>query len=198
MTDIGVSGIYTITNLVNGKIYVGSSIGIKKRFWEHKSALRNNKHCSAHLQKAFTKYGIENFSFELLIECDKKFLQSAEQYWINMLNSANHKYGYNIACVAGSTKGLPFTDEHRKKISEAKRGQKCPWNSLIDPFIRARAAQKVNRIPVVMLDKYTGIEIREFESTKQAAEFVNGQDVGISFACNGKRKTHKGFMWRYK
>ena len=59
-------GIYIIQNLVNGNIYIGSSINIRKRFSQHKSTLRHNTHRNKHLQNAWNKYGEENFEFIII------------------------------------------------------------------------------------------------------------------------------------
>ena len=65
------SGIYIIKNLLNEKIYVGSSVNIKKRFQEHKLNLRKNEHANFHLQKSWNLHGEENFIFVELEYCDK-------------------------------------------------------------------------------------------------------------------------------
>ena len=57
----------------------------KNRFYQHKNNLLKNKHCNSYLQNAVNKYGIENFKFEILEECDKEFLNSQENYWVQML-----------------------------------------------------------------------------------------------------------------
>jgi len=59
-------GIYIIRNLVNNKIYIGSSVNIKRRFSQHKSTLRHNTHRNKHLQNAWNKYGEINFEFVIL------------------------------------------------------------------------------------------------------------------------------------
>ena len=63
-------GVYKITNLVNGKVYIGSSVNIKSRKWKHFYSLSHNKHQNQHLQRAYNKYGKENFSFEILKHID--------------------------------------------------------------------------------------------------------------------------------
>lgn len=57
------AGVYAIINLVNGKFYIGSSIGMNTRWWNHLIDLRNGTHENAHLQNSFNKYGEENFIF---------------------------------------------------------------------------------------------------------------------------------------
>lgn len=62
-----VSGIYTITNKVTGKLYIGESLDIYRRWHdEHIPQLRKNCHYNKELQKDFNKYGEENFSFDIL------------------------------------------------------------------------------------------------------------------------------------
>lgn len=62
-----VSGIYTITNKVRGKLYIGESLDIYRRWHdEHIPQLRKNRHYNKELQNDFNKYGEENFSFEIL------------------------------------------------------------------------------------------------------------------------------------
>lgn len=60
------AGVYLISNNVNGKCYVGSTIHLNRRRLEHFSALANCKHVNAHLQNAYNKYGREVFDFEIL------------------------------------------------------------------------------------------------------------------------------------
>lgn len=56
--------IYKITNLINGKSYIGQTNDYKRRFREH----REKNYCNTEnlLYKAFDKYGIDNFSFEVI------------------------------------------------------------------------------------------------------------------------------------
>lgn len=80
--------IYKTTNLINGKIYVGQD------------STNNPKYLGSGLllEKAFIKYGIENFKKEILEKCSsKKELDLREIFWIEKLNSINKKIGYNIA-----------------------------------------------------------------------------------------------------
>lgn len=63
-------GVYKITNVVNGKYYVGSSFEIEKRFWRHINELEKGVHHCIHLQRAWNKYGVDAFIFEIAKECD--------------------------------------------------------------------------------------------------------------------------------
>lgn len=88
-------GIYKITNLINGKVYVGSSVNIHQRWKREKNAAYNPNDGSYNypLSRAFRKYGIENFSFEVLEECSQAMLIEREQYYVDVYDSLNK--GYN-------------------------------------------------------------------------------------------------------
>ncbi len=89
-------GIYKIKNIINNKVYIGSSINILDRKRTHLYKLRKNKHENNHLQNSFNKYGEKNFIFSIIIECDKEKRGEEEEKFIELYNSINRKFGYNI------------------------------------------------------------------------------------------------------
>ena len=89
-------GIYKIKNLINGKIYVGQSNNIERRFAQHKSPYEQARFSDKPLYKAFLKYGIENFDFSIIEECSIEQLNDREKFWISELNTLIHQNGYNI------------------------------------------------------------------------------------------------------
>lgn len=89
-------GIYKITNKINNKTYIGQSICIERRFAQHKSPYEQERFSDKPLYKAIKKYGIENFSFEVVEECSVDQLNKKEAYYINLYNSLCHENGYNI------------------------------------------------------------------------------------------------------
>ncbi len=107
-------GIYKITNRINNKIYIGQSINCEKRFNEHKSSEHNK-----HLKRAYDKYGLENFSFEVLEETEESLLNERETYYIEFFNSINPKIGYNKR--AGGDKPY-YSDEMKAKLKEKRWG----------------------------------------------------------------------------
>jgi group I intron endonuclease len=112
-------GVYKITNTTNGHAYVGSSAnksrqGIDGRMRDHRTNLLANKHCNAHLQHAWNKYGADAFVFEVLLYCDPEHCLMHEQIALDY-----YKPEYNIAPTAGSSLGRKHSDEtieHFKKI----------------------------------------------------------------------------------
>lgn len=117
---IKIIGIYSITNKINNKKYIGYSIDIKRRWATHKRDLKNNKHENDHLQKAYNKYGENAFKYQIIEECTQEELKNKEKYWITFYNSKNN--GYNMS--EGGDGILNPTEDVRKKISEALKGEK--------------------------------------------------------------------------
>ncbi|MGG3889605.1 GIY-YIG nuclease family protein [Metabacillus fastidiosus] len=117
-------GIYMILNLINNKIYIGSSINIKKRWQAHKSYLNINQHSNRYLQNAWNKYGEENFKFKVIDNfIDQSLILLREQYWIDYFQSADEECGYNISPTAGNLMGFKHSDETKRKISTRMKGK---------------------------------------------------------------------------
>lgn len=101
-------GIYKITNLINGKIYIGKSLNIKARIQAHKSYYKtnapskNNKYWHNKLYTAMREFGIDNFSFEVIEECKSEELDQKEIYWINYYDSYNNGYNMTLGGDGGS------------------------------------------------------------------------------------------------
>lgn len=115
------SGIYKITNLLNGKCYVGSARSLDSRWRRHSHDLAHGKHHSRKLQRAFDKYGASAFEFSVLEHVsDLAQLIIREQHWIDALNA--FKTGYNALPAAGSALGQVRSEETRAKL----RGRVIP------------------------------------------------------------------------
>lgn len=94
--------IYKILNNINNKFYIGSTNNYKRRWYQHKYKLKNNKHCNIYLQHAWNKYGKDNFEFIILedgLTDDKNIQFEREQYFLDTLNPF-HPNGYNISKMA--------------------------------------------------------------------------------------------------
>lgn len=118
------SGIYGIFNEVNGKVYIGSTVnkrGFNARWGRHKKELNDNLHINIHLQRAWNKYGKDNFRFAILEECSEDSLIRQEQAWIDCYNSQDYRFGYNIR-DAGSQGHL--SEETKNKIRLKMLGRK--------------------------------------------------------------------------
>ena len=89
-------GIYKITNQQTGECYIGQARDIRRRFAEHaKAGLGIDTPQGNQLYKAMLEYGLDIFSFELLLECKPEELNEKEKYFIELYNS--DAIGYNIS-----------------------------------------------------------------------------------------------------
>jgi group I intron endonuclease len=174
------SGIYSITSKSNGRIYIGSSINISNRIFEHLRKLRQKSHNNTHLQNNYDKYGETDLVFNIVRFCSNDELLKFEQQYIDEFKE---KVGwdnmFNIAPTAGSSLGRECSDETKQKISESKIGSE-PWNKGLtkenDERIRDLAEKKIginiwenNEHPKGMLGKHHSQEIKE-----QISETMSG------------------------
>lgn len=120
-----VCGIYSITNKIDGKKYIGQSVDIESRFFQHKSELRSDIHSNSHLQHSWNKYGEENFLFEIITECTIVELDDLEKYYIDVNNCMDPEFGYNFE--SGGNKNKIVSEKTRKKISKSLSGRRHPF-----------------------------------------------------------------------
>lgn len=221
-------GVYKIENLVNGKIYVGSSCKISFRWKRHLYHLRHNIHNNKKLQRSYNKHGEDSFLFEILELCTPEELFIREQAWIDTL----HPY-YNISKVAGSILGYKhseetkdrirtywvgrfknMTDEERKEWGNRSRGivqseevrrvkserwiKEKYWEKTLEVRTKSIREKKAKKIMQFDLDNNF---LNEFDAVRDAAKAIgmNYRNCSeLSKACSGKRKTAQGFIWKYK
>lgn len=117
-------GLYKIENKINGKIYIGKSIDIERRFTSHKYTLTKNckSYCNRYLKKSVEKYGIENFCFSVLEtfdEINEIELADAEVKWMDFYDSFNSNKGYNLKRDS-STKTL-ISDDTKMLLSLSRQ-----------------------------------------------------------------------------
>lgn len=119
MAYAATAGVYEIRNTLNNKVYVGSSVNVKRRLAAHRQHLRRGQHATAHLQASWAKHGEAAFEFKQLIVCDKKDVLFYEQRIMDGFKSNQKEFGYNKRIVVETCAGMKLTDEHKAKISAA-------------------------------------------------------------------------------
>ena len=161
-SKIPTCGIYQIRNVINNKVYIGSSIEIYWRWSNHKYMLKRGNHSNIYLQNAWNKYGEENFEFKIiedltyLLNSDKyeDNLLKAETDWIFGFAATNEKFGYNFLEIANkppSRKGVKYSKEHCEKMSLLAKGRKLSLeacqnisNSLKGHFVSDDTKEKIS------------------------------------------------------
>ncbi len=189
------TGIYKIKNLINNNFYVGSTqTSFKHRFSQHISDLNKNKHRNIHLQRACNKYGINNFSFEIIEKCSKEDCIKREQYYIDSLHPE-----YNLNPIAFSNKGLKWSLASRQKLSKAKRGQRA-WNKGLPFSEEVRNKMSLARLgksphnkgKIGLIKRYVYCSNGKiYESVFEASKDLNVKQNTIVKACTDKKQIRK-------
>lgn len=117
-------GVYKIEHRASGRIYIGSSIAIKKRWKEHRGHLRRGTHHNPHLQSAWVKYGEAAFDFKVLVVCAPEMVLFYEQALIDGLRPT-----FNACPTAGSRRGYRIPEHVKKTMGAAQRSarKKYEW-----------------------------------------------------------------------
>lgn len=140
------TGVYTIQNLRNKKIYVGSAATSLRQRWNfHSSKLERGIHENRYLQNAWKKYGKNAFVFTIIEKCSPKECLEKEQYWIDTLQACDRSCGYNICPIARSRLGVKESDKTREKVSNA---MKDLWKdkAYLAHMVRVHKFQEVNTV----------------------------------------------------
>ena len=91
-----ICGIYKFTNKLNRKVYIGQSKDIKGRYKSYTKPSMIKKGQSMLIMRAIKKYGLNNFDFDILIECPEENLNYWEKFYVKYYCSDNVEYGYNM------------------------------------------------------------------------------------------------------
>jgi group I intron endonuclease len=119
-----IGGVYCIENIYNGKMYIGSSLDLSKRFLVHFSLLKHGKSHNKHLQASYNAYGKEAFIYYVIEHCAKEDIKKREQFWID--NTDCLISGYNQSKNAIDNSGWNHTVLYKEKMSQDRMGSNNP------------------------------------------------------------------------
>ena len=206
--------IYTITNKVNGKMYVGKTIDFTQRKWQH----FHREECPA-LKRAFAKYGIDNFEITPILTFNavnrnvlNKVLTELEKHYIAKYNT--YGKGYNITKGGEGLCGYEHTEEYKLLMSQKQKEYKSQdWvkqkdrermlgNTLNEEFKRSILKYSLNG---VFIKEYSCIGdaiddvIKEGKYTKNWRS-IHSNLIRALDGNNNKQANNKAYnyMWRYK
>lgn len=209
--------IYKITNLINGKIYIGETIrDIQTRFREHKSVAFNEKGhgYNYHLHNAMRKYGVLNFSIEQLEFCKDEIRFEKETFYIKKYNSIDRNYGYNCV-IEGNGATLISTEDilywwnkglsvleiseqlgcHRGTISKRLHSNGITHSEIIKRFGNYVSKRDSKQVLQYQLD---GTYIKEYFNANQAGNENGLNPDCIKNVCLQKQKQTGNYLWKYK
>lgn len=166
-------GIYIIKNKINGKVYVGQSIALRRRKADHFKALRNDRHSNQYLQNAFNKYGEREFEFIVIERWDasfntnKEYKDGREIFYIDFFNANNPEFGYNLSFPSEDKKTLvsPISHKTRKNV-----------------FVYNRRNLEF---------------IQEYESVAACAKDLNINEKRITDNLTGRKKYYQDWIFQY-
>ena len=204
--------IYSITNKLNWKRYIGQTV--KKNINDRWSAhLKQNSNCR-YLKHALAKYGKDNFNFEVILECDDSDLNNRELYYMKYYNTIVPN-GYNLReagnhgrhneetklkikkTLSSWYSNLP--ESKKKELSERQSGER---NHNFGKKMSDEQKQKIsqnmkNKRPVECYNLDNQL-IGTFESASAAMRNIGCKSsANISHCCSGRCKTAYGYIWKY-
>lgn len=216
--------IYLLTNKINGKQYVGQTIrdDINLRWNQYKQLKEES--IGRCLFNAFTKYGIENFKFQIICicfneDCNKYEMEYIKKYKTIIPNGYNLREGGNnskhhphtIILMSISMKekmkllinpnyGIIHTEEYKKKMSESVK--KALTKRKLDGYKQhINSLENLNKNHEKNKKKIGQYSINNelikiFNSIKEAETYTNIDNRRISESCNRKRISAGGFIWK--
>ena len=189
-------GVYQIVNVLDGKIYVGCSIDVRRRFYLHKRMLRMGTHDNIHLQRAWKRDGETSFRFRIIEKvADKADLLKREKFWIDELECLTT--GYNL-CIVGrsqlgtkrsqeaiekqraSMKGRQKTAAHKAKIGKANKGRKKSpeWRAKLSASVKAAFATRPELL----------------KASSRGGKMTGGQNKGVPWTEAQRKKNVAAFQ----
>lgn len=201
--------IYKITNQINNKSYIGKTENVNpnRRWSQHKAEAQKERNSERALYKAINKYGIANFSFEIIEETNEP--EKREIYFIALYDTYHN--GYNETLGGDGAKYLELPEEeicayylnsHTVKEVSKQFGhdpetiRRVLYRHNIDIISSQEITKQRNSKAVAKIDKDTDEIIEIYPSISEAERLNPKCHSHIKDVCRGKRKTTGGYKWK--
>lgn len=220
-----ISGVYRITCTKTGKVYIGSSVDVLKRWSWHRFILRANSPMIGYgltrphpCQQDFNIHGGHSFEYAVIEECEKSTLREREQFW---MDHPDYRDRYNYDVKANGSKKL--SEQSRAWMSEAakERNARPNYNKLISDRAREQHEQGrlgwktrkavTNRIPsnaeLVQLKEWLTVNCEEgliwWAQSNYNGKIQKGEPVGSNtgrskFFLNKQSYDVDSTVWYFK
>ena len=196
----GTCGVYLVTNKLNGKRYVGSSVDVAGRLSTH-FGRDARKYSDKPFYADILKYGRDNFKFELLESCERNKLIEREQYFYDTL-----KPEYNLVRPAECNFYNPVVRQKAKDSCSSDEFRKQRHDVYTTDYYRNLFSHVQDKRKKKVEMYKDGIFIKEFDSfcdcqtwLNENTEFVGKNKISkVKAVCDGERPTAYGYIFRYK
>lgn len=182
------AGIYKLTCINNGKIYIGKSVNIHSRLNQHRRCRG-----SYYFDYAVSKHGWDSFTVEIL-EIFEKFekakdnlsLLERESYYINLYDSTNKVKGYNLCVYSNDRTGHKHSEETKKKMSLIRLGRTHSEVSKLK-MSRSQSGRSISKEHREKL-RISNLGVRRSDETKLK---ISQSKIGVKFSEKHKQNLRK-------